>query len=321
MSAAAPWVDPELTAAGALLKSKGLVALSPVTTPIGEARAALDRISAFLNEGSVPLRRERDIAIAGPHGPIPCRLYLPDGIEHPPVLVYGHGGSFALGNLAGWDGALRELVRASGVAILHVDYRLAPEHKFPAASDDFVAAIREMSRDGGKHGIDPKRVAAGGDSAGANLALGSALVLRDAGQAQLKFLLLNYGAYSTDADSLSWRQFGSGAYGLSQAQLPWIWSNYLSHDSQKSDFRVAPLLADLKGLPPALLTIGSLDPLQDDNHRLLARLKEAAVASDLIVVEGLNHGFVRYGRLIGAVRRTIATWGTALRTAMRDAGG
>jgi acetyl esterase len=246
MDDATPFIDPELVAAQQLLKSKGLVAVSPVTNPIAEARAATNRISAFLNEGSVPLARERDIAVPGPHGTIPCRLYIPDGSERPPVLVYAHGGSFAVGNIDGWDGAMRELARQSGVAVLSVDYRLAPEHRFPVASDEMLAAIRFMTQSGADHGIDPARVAAGGDSAGANLALGAALVLRDAGASPLRFLLLNYGAFSTEGDSESWRRFGDGAYGLSQAQLDWLWRTYLASDDQRGDMRVAPLGAAMQ---------------------------------------------------------------------------
>jgi len=317
MSQDTPWIDPELIAANELLKSRGLVALSPVTSPIAEARSSLDRVSAFLNEGSVPLDRERDVEIPGPHGAIPCRLYMPDGVERPPVLVYGHGGSFALGNLDGWDAPLRELVRGSGVAVLAVDYRLAPEHRFPIASDEMTTVIRTMASAGAEYGVDPSRIAVGGDSAGANLALGSALVLRDAGKSPLRFLLLNYGAYSTDDDSPSWRELGTGAYGLSQAQIPWVWSNYLASDLHRSDFRVAPLLASMRGLPPVLMTIGTLDPLWDDNQRLLARLQEAGVPAELKVVKGINHGFMRYVRLIGAVRRVIAESAEVLRAAMK----
>jgi acetyl esterase len=316
MLADEPFIDPELVAAQQLLKQCGLVALSPMTSPIAEARAALGRISAFLNEGSVPLARERDLFLTGPHGPVPCRLYLPDGAERPPLLVYAHGGSFALGDLDGWDGALRALVRGSGVAVLAVDYRLAPEYRFPVASDEMVAMIRLMAREGADHGIDPTRVAAGGDSAGANLALGAALALRAAGDPALRFLLLNYGAYSTDNESPSWRRFGTGAYGLAQAQLGWIWNNYLASDAQKSDWRVAPLGASMQGLPPTFLAIGSLDPLQDDNRRLAERLTADGVPCTLVTYDGLNHGYIRYGRLIAAVRRAIADGATALRAAM-----
>jgi acetyl esterase len=311
-------IDPELAAAGALLRERGLVALNPAQAPLSEARAALARVSAFLNEGSLPLAEERDVCIRASGHDIPCRLYLPDGGARPPLLVYAHGGSFALGDLDGWDGALRTLVRQSGVAILHVDYRLAPEHRFPAAFDDMVAVIRHVSQTGDAFGIDPQRLAAGGDSAGANLALASAIALRDAGASPLRFLLLHYGAYSTDGDSPSWQRFGTGAYVLSRAQLDWVWSTYLGDSEQKNDWRVAPLLAPLAGLPPAHLAIGKLDPLLDDNERLAAGLTAAGVACRLIRYDGLVHGFIRYGRFVASVRHAISDSADALRTALAD---
>jgi acetyl esterase len=318
VNAAAAAIDPELAAAGALLRERGLVALNPATAPLGEARAALARISAFLNEGSVPLCEERDLPIPAPGRNVPCRLYRPAGITRPPLLVYAHGGSFALGDLDGWDGALRALVRESGVAVLHVDYRLAPEHRFPAGFDDMVAVIRHVARAGEALGIDPQQLAAGGDSAGANLALGAALALRDAGASPLRFLLLHYGAYSTDGDSPSWQRFGSGAYVLSRAQLDWVWSTYLSHPGQKNDWRVAPLLAPLAGLPPAHLAIGTLDPLLDDNERLAASLTAAGVPCRLVRYDGLVHGYIRYGRLVASVRHAIADSAAALQAGLAN---
>jgi acetyl esterase len=316
MSDDAPFIDPELIAAGQLLKSHGLAALNPASSPIEDVRAMQDRIGAFLGEGSTPLQRERDLTILGPHGVVPCRLYLPDGVERPPVLVYAHGGSFAGGSLASWDAMLRELVRGSGVAVLSVDYRLAPEHRFPIAFDEMVAAIRFAARKGSLLGVDGTRVAAGGDSAGANLALAAALALRDAQEPVLSFLLLIYGVYSTDGDSESWRRLGTGTYGLSRAQLSWIWENYLASPEPRSDYRVAPLLAKLDGLPPAHLMIGSLDPLLDDNHALAARLEEVGVPHHLTIYEGINHGFIRYGRLIATARRAVADCAAALRRAL-----
>ncbi len=318
MSSAAAAIDPELAAAGALLRDRGLVSVNPATAPIGEARAALARVSTFLNEGSVPLDEERDLYIQAPGRDILCRLYRPDGIARPPLLVYAHGGSFALGDLDGWDGALRALVRESDIAILHVDYRLAPEHRFPAAFDDMVAVIRHVARAGEALGIDPRRLAAGGDSAGANLALGAALALRDAGASPLRFLLLHYGAYSTDGDSQSWQRFGSSAYVLSRAQLDWVWSIYLTHPGQKNDWRVAPLLAPLVGLPPVHLAIGTHDPLLDDNDRLAAGLAAAGVPCRLVRYDGLVHGYIRYGRLVASVRRAIADSAAALRTGLAN---
>ena len=157
--------------------------------------------------------------------------------------------------------------------------------------------------------------------AGANLALGAALALRDAGASPLRFLLLHYGAYSTDGDSPSWQRFGSGAYVLSRAQLDWVWSTYLSHPGQKNDWRVAPLLAPLAGLPPAHLAIGTLDPLLDDNERLAASLAAAGVPCRLVRYDGLVHGYIRYGQLVASVRHAIADSAAALRGGAREPNG
>src|SRR5260370_22314150 len=162
MNDTTPWIDPELVAAGKLLQSRGLVAPDRTQAPLSEVRAATDRIGAFLGEGSVPLERERDLALPGPYGQVPCRLYLPDGAERPPLMVYAHGGGFVQGSLPSWDAMLRELVRESGGAALSVDYRLSPEHTFPVAFDEMVAIVRLAPRDGSRFGIDPTRLAAGG---------------------------------------------------------------------------------------------------------------------------------------------------------------
>ena len=182
MNDAAPWIDPELIAAGKLLQQKGLVAPDRTQASLAEVRAAQDRTGAFLGEGSVPLRRERDLALPGPHGQVPCRLYLPDDAERPPLLVYAHGGGFMQGSLPSWDHFLRELVRQSGAAALSVDYKLSPEAKFPVAFEEMTAITRLAAREGAGFGIDPTRLALGGDSAGANLALAAALAMRDAGE-------------------------------------------------------------------------------------------------------------------------------------------
>jgi acetyl esterase len=312
MNDATPWVDPELLAAGALLQRNGLVAPDRMQAPLSEVRAAVDRIGAFLGEGSIPLQHERDLTLPGPHGQVPCRLYLPDGVERPPLIIYAHGGGFMQGSLPSWDAMLRGLVRQSGVAALSVDYKLSPEHRFPKAFDEMVAVTRLAAREGAEFGIDPTRLAVGGDSAGGNLALAAALALRDQGERALCFMLLIYGVYSADSDSPSWQRFGKGA-GLSQTQMRWIWETYLEKPEQRSDWRAAPILGKLAGLPPAHLIVGSLDPLIDDSHRLAAALKAAAVRCELSVYDGINHGFIRYGRLIATARRALGDCAAALR--------
>jgi acetyl esterase len=317
MNDATPWTDPELIAAGQLLQSRGLVAPDRTQAPLSDVRAAVDRIGAFLGEGSIPLQRERDLTLPGPHGQVPCRLYLPDHADKPPLLIYAHGGGFMQGSIPSWDAMLRELVRHSGAAALSVDYKLSPEYRFPVAFDEVVAMIRLAAREGAGLGIDPARLAVGGDSAGGNLALAAALALRDAGEHALRFMLLIYGVYSTDTESESWQRFGRGA-GLSQTQMRWIWETYLERREQQSDWRAAPLFASLAGLPSAHLVIGSLDPLLDDSRLLAARLNETGVPCGLKVYEGLNHGFIRYGRLIAAARRAVGDCAAALRDGLSE---
>jgi acetyl esterase/lipase len=203
-------------------------------------------------------------------------------------------------------------VRQSGVAALSVDYKLAPEYKFPVAFDEIVAMTRLAAREGAGFGIDPARLAVGGDSAGANLALAAALAMRDAGEKALRFQLLIYGCFSTDCDSPSWQRFGQGA-GLSQTQMKWIWETYLEHPEQRNDWRAAPLEGNLAGVAPAHLIVGSLDPLVDDSNKLAAKLKSAGVPHDLTIYPGINHGFIRYGRLIGTARRAVADCAAALK--------
>jgi acetyl esterase len=308
-----PWIDPELVAAGQLLQSRGFVAPDRTQAPLSEVRAAVDRTGEFLGEGSIPLHREQNLSLPGPHAQVPCRLYLPDNAPRPPLIIYAHGGGFMQGSLPSWDAMLRELVRQSGVAALSVDYRLSPEHHFPVAFEEIVAMVRLAAREGSGFGIDPTRLAVGGDSAGANLALAAALALRDAGERALGLMLLIYGCFSTDTESPSWQRFGRGA-GLSQTQMRWIWETYLERPEQQKDWRAAPILADLTGLPPSHLIVGSLDPLLDDSQRLAARLKDVGVPSELKVYEGLNHGFIRYGRLVSAARGAVADCAAALRS-------
>jgi acetyl esterase len=316
MNDATPWVDPELIAAGKLLQEKGFVVPDRTVAPLSEVRAAQDRVGAFLGLDSVPLQHEKDMMLPGPHGDVPCRLYYPEGIDRPACLIYAHGGGFMQGSLNSWDHFLRELVRQANVAVLSVDYRLSPEFKFPVAFDEMVALTRLTADRGADWGIDPTRLAIGGDSAGANLAIGTALALRDSGQKILNFQLLLYGVYSADVESPSWRRFGRGA-GLSQTQFRWILGTYLENPAEhQNDWRVAPILADLKGLPPAHLIVGGLDPLLDDSNNLTAKLKAAGVPVNLTIYQGINHGFIRYARLIRTARHAVTDCAAALRAAL-----
>lgn len=306
-------VDPELAAAGALLGERGLVPLDPRTAPIADVREMQDRIGKFLADRTKPAATERDLTIPGPGGDITCRLYVPEAAAPPPLLIYFHGGGFAYGSAPAWDGLMRDLVHRAGIAVLNVDYRLAPEHKFPAGLSDAVAAIQYIRKIGADWRIDNTRLAAGGDSAGANLALVAAMTLRDAKVSALKSLLLFYGVFSGDMDSASWRTLGTGTYGLSQAQMAWVWSTYIDGGLGQADWRVTPLSGELSGLPPVRQLIGSLDPLLDDARALKAKLDAVGVRNELNIYSGVNHGFVRFNTMIAQAQRAVDNAAEALR--------
>jgi acetyl esterase len=310
-------IDPELIAAGAQLRDNGLIVPDPRVAPIGQVREMQDRIGAYLAAKAAPVATERDVTIPGAAGDIAARLYVPHSANPPPLLVYFHGGGFAYGSAKAWDGLMRDLVHGSGAAVLNVDYRLAPEQKFPAGLDDALAAISHAATMGDAWGVDASRLAAGGDSAGANLALVAAMGLRSGNAQVLKSLLLFYGVFSGDADSPSWRQLGTGAYGLSQVQMEWVWSTYLDRPQSRHNWRATPLSGDLRGLPPVQQIIGSLDPLIDDARALKARLDTAGVTNDLKIYPGVNHGFVRFNRMIGQAQRAVDDAADALRRELR----
>jgi acetyl esterase len=180
-----------------------------------------------------------------------------------------------------------------------------------------LAAVRHAANNGAALGVDASRLAVGGDSAGGNLALASALALRDAGASPLSFMLLIYGVYSTDNTTPAWAQLGTGNYGLSAAQMDWIWANYLNTPAEREDTRVAPLLAPMAGLPPAHLIVGDLDPLIDDSRALTQRLAAANVPHSLTVYQGLTHGFIRSGGFSQTVRRAQSECAAALDRALR----
>lgn len=319
--APAPYIDPEVPAAGALLRSLGLASPPLESSPLEDSRTAYDRIGAYLCEGSIPLARELDVLVPGPHGPIRCRIHLPDdaigasGVL-PGALAYFHGGGFALGHVEQWDALMRTLVRRSGLAAIDVEYRLAPEQRFPVAFDESVAVLRHFAAHGGTHGIDGSRLAAGGDSAGANLALAAACALRDAAEPILGGLLLYYGVYSADMGTDSWQRLGSGAFGLSATQMEWIWSQYLGEKGSRTDWRAAPLNAAMQGLPPTFLHAASLDPLLDDSHALCAKLAAAGVDCTLTVHAGVPHGFIRSGPLLAVARTAVDAGAAALGRAL-----
>ena len=301
-----PEPNPQMAAILALIAEalKGRperTSLSPV-----EARAQTSATTeAFWNADRPVLWAVYNHEIPGPGGPLRIRLYDP-GVPRPaPCLIYIHGGGWVICNLDTHDGVCRRLAQAGGFLVASIDYRLAPEHKFPAGLEDCLAAVRWLAAHGGAFGIDSSRLAIGGDSAGANLALATLLSLRDAGQHPLTAGLLIYGAYAAyteDAQTASQEAFGDGSYILSRDDMRWFWNHYISDEADNQNPLAVPLLADLEGLPPLMLTAAELDPLLDDSTALTARLEAAGVPHRYVLWPGVTHASIQMTRMLDVAK-------------------
>lgn len=293
----------------------GLAPADPLHQPLWRARAGAERYHAFLNGPTPPPADVHDLITMGPGGALRLRLYRPAGrgTDLLPVLVYFHGGGFAVNSLETHDRLLRLLAGRSGAAVCAVGYTLAPERRFPYQHEQALVALRWVEREGAAHRLDPDRIAVGGDSAGANLALGAAVAARAPRGPRITFGVLFYGMFAHDFDTLSHRRFGDGRYGLTTTRMRWYWSQYLGSAAITGDPRAAPLLADLRGLPPLLLFAAGCDCLRDDTLRLAARLDEAGVPHTLDVCGALPHAFAQMTRFVEAADDAVTRAADALR--------
>lgn len=255
-----------------------------------------------------PVAAVEALEISGPGGVLPLRLYRPaakdDGAL--PLLVYFHGGGWVLGGIDSHDGLCRRLANGSGCAVASVEYRLAPEHPFPAAIEDATAALQALSRMAASLGLDPGRIAVGGDSAGGTLAAVAALRARDEGGPRLAFQLLLYPVCDMAMDAASHVAFAEGHL-LTRATLEWFRKHYLG-ETGPDDWRASPLRAEsLAGLPPAFVLTASHDPLRDEGEAYARRLVEAGVPTTTWRVEGMLHGFLPMDKLISDAASTVET--------------
>ena len=283
--------------------------------------------SAMGAAGRLPLRIYRavpvattDPRIAGiPPGPLPC-------------LVYLHGGGWTIGDLETHDNLCRHLALYGRCTVISVDYRLAPEHKFPAAVEDAVAALRWVAGEAGRLGIDPRRIAVGGDSGGGNLAAVAALALRDEpGLAfPLAFQLLIYPATDMSLASVSQQRYATGHY-LTRADMLWFRANYLrgqadvadlSGEADIADWRASPLRApSLAGLPPAYVITAGFDPLLDEGRAYAERLAAEGVEVSYECFEGMIHGFATMLGVMAAGLHALHRAGQMLQAAFAAASG
>ncbi len=311
-------VDPGLQAVFDELKTAGAALPDPAEVGVEAARAARARYYAYLNkpDGELPVDAVEDVTLDGPHGPFLVRLYFPTAERPVPVTMFIHGGGWWTGDVGAYDQICRRLAVESGCAVASVDYHLWPEHTFPAPVDETMIAANWVLKEGAAHGLDPSRIAFSGDSAGATLALYAGNELKHTGA--VRALALVYGVYQVDVDTRSWREIGDGSYGLTVAQMEWIWDGYLKGQNvPHTDPRVAPLHADLAGLPYTWVMVGDLDPLIDDNRALAERLAAAGVPHQFKIEEGMTHFIWMWQRLYARSRASIAEAGAILKRELR----
>jgi acetyl esterase len=286
-----------------------------------EARQLFLETRPFSTPAPPAIGTVRNLAAEGPVGQIPLRLYRPAGVSDAtplPVYVYFHGGGWVIGDLESHDVLCRQLTAESGACVIAVDYRLAPEHKFPAAADDAWAATRWIVGHAGELGVDAGRLAVGGDSAGGNLAAVVALMARDAGGAAIALQVLIYPVTDVGRESPSYADFADG-YMLTRDSMRWFTAHYLGRKEEANDWRVSPLRApSLVGLPPALILTAGFDPLRDEGAAYATRLREAGVTVDYVSFGGMIHGFVGMGRVLDSALRAVSLIGASLRQALGE---
>jgi acetyl esterase len=279
--------------------------------PSSEMRARASSLFATFNEDPPPVRLVRDLTIPGPAGDLPARLYDPTTGDQPaPLLLYMHGGGWVVGDLGLEDRALRLLALASGARIISLDYRLAPEHPFPEPVDDVVAAFRWLAANAENLGGDTSTIAIGGASAGANLALAATLRLRDESGPLPALMVLWYGVFGVDQTTASYREFARPE--LFTPAVENFFQMYAGDSEQRRHPLVAPLLADLKGLPAAFVNAAGVDTLRDDSRALASRLAEVGVPVEFKEYPGVLHGFTQYSRVSQIARDAIEDAGQAL---------
>ena len=283
--------------------------------PLAEARAArAEMLEAGFPEEAVAEVQNR--SVPGPGGPIPVRVYRPKKNETLPVLVFFHGGGFVIGNLDTHDRLCRALANASDCAIISVYYRLAPEHKYPAAVDDAYAVTKYVAEHASEFGIDPNRIGVGGDSAGANLATVVCLLSRDRGGPQLKFQLLIYPLVDYYDESPSMQQYAEGHF-LTRAGMDWFRDSYLPSREAGLEPSASPMYAkDVGGLPPAMIITAECDPLRDQGEAYARKLEAAGVAVELKRYEGMIHVFLQFAAALDTAKVAKNDAASALRKAL-----
>jgi len=305
-------LDPQVKAFLEELASLDVPPLSSLTPQ--QARAQLVDVSALLGDPE-PVAKIEDHRVEGPQGKIPVRIYTPRGSGPLPVLVFYHGGGWVLGDISTYQSYCTAVTNAAGCIVVAVDYRRAPEHKYPAAADDAFTAAAWVFDHAASFGGDPDRIALGGDSAGGNLTAVVSLMARDRSAFKPVAQVLIYPVTDFNFDTPSYRENAEG-YMLTRDDMQWFWNCYLNSEEDGRQPYASPLkAANLSGLPPALVITAEYDPLRDEGEAYAARLRQAGVPVTLTRYDGMIHAFVRRLLIFDKARDALKQVADALKQA------
>jgi len=286
--------------------------------PVAEARSVALAMVDFSGPEE-PIAEVANRSIIGPAGPIAVRMYRPELSEKLPALIYFHGGGYVIGSLDSHDRLCRALANASGCAVIAVDYRLAPEHKYPAAVDDAYAATCYIAEHAAEFNIDPNRIAVGGDSAGGSLATVVCLLSRDRSGPRLQYQLLIYPWVDFYGQNPSMQQYAKDHF-LTRAGLDWFTENYLPNRESGLEPSASPMCAtNVQGLPRAMIITAECDPLRDQGEAYARKLEGAGIPVQLKRYNGMIHPFLNLAGVIDAAKSAIADAGSAVREALANA--
>lgn len=308
-----PRWDPEMRAAQAAFERAAL-AYPPIRLemPFDPQRAVNDALNLPQARGGPAMADSADRWVPARGRRVLCRVHRPRIDRALPALVYFHGGGWVWSSIDTHDRLMREYATAADIAVVGVDYALSPEAKFPQALEECAGVVRHLAAEAAAWGLDPARIAVGGDSAGGNLALATALLLRDTAGPDVAGILAIYPVCDSAMDTPSYTEFADG-YWLTAEKMRFYWNAYVPHAADRLHPLAAPLRADLSGLPPVLVQLAELDVLRAEGEALVRRLTASGVGAELQIYPGMVHGFVRATETVAGARKAVARAGDWLR--------
>ena len=282
---------------------------------IDDSRNNYNHERAWWNAIKPKMDSVEELSVPGPRRDIALRIYRPFIQNSCPTLLYLHGGGWVVGNLDTHDRVMRLLAQFSGAAVVGIDYALSPEHKFPVAINETLAVIQWLESSGRSHGLDPTRLALGGDSAGANMAVAVTQLHHQQDRQAIRFLLLYYGAYGL-TDSWSWQQYGNADYEFTREDKAFYLDSYLANPGDHADSRFNVLSGNIACLPQAFIAAAEYDPLHDDSVALHEAMRKANRPAHLEVYTGVLHSFIHYSRLLDKATQALRDGAHALTKAL-----